>query len=123
MPCGCFLARIPSASSPSSGSGAWRNSSSASSAETRAPARTLSVSSRILSIVELHVAVEMHQIELARVAVEGLQSLPLIAPKKVPNIIAQVLAGDGLARRIAGVVVRGDGIRLRDALITRPLER
>src|SRR4051812_25093767 len=118
-PPGCLRARTSSASSPSSPSGACRYNSSASSPVRRPPSRTRPASSLIFAIVETQRPVERHQPEFAGVAVERLQSLDLVLIEEVPDIIAQVAAGDGLARGVLGEVGGRDGVGLRHALIAR----
>src|SRR3989442_7994798 len=120
---GCLRARTASARRPSSAVGAWRYRSSASSALTRAPARTLSASPVMLGMIKAQRSVERHEVELRSVFVERPQTLELVVAEEVLNIIAQVPPGDRFARRI----VRKVGARhiggMRDALVPSVLQR
>src|SRR4051794_16970657 len=119
MPPGCLRARTSSASSPSSGSGACRYSSSASPAVRRPPARMRSASWLVIVIVKAERSVERRKSELAGVAIERLQPLDRVVSEEVPDIIAQVTPGDGLAGRILRIIGGGDGVGLCHPLVAR----
>src|SRR5579872_6512771 len=123
MPSGCFVARMPSASSPSTGSGACRYSSSASAAFTRPPARILSVSSRIFSIVKPRGTIVRDEFQLVRVPEEGRQAFDLSSAQRVANIIAQVPAGHRLSRGVVRIVLSRHGGGLLHAGVPRALKR
>src|SRR5256885_11755765 len=97
MPPGCLRARMPSASSPSSGSGAWRYSSSASPALIRSPARTLSAIDDVIfnkihrrGSKELDVPPRLDQPMFRGQLVEAPQALRLAVAKPVLDILPQV---------------------------------
>src|SRR5205823_3720746 len=120
---GCLRARTASARRPSSAVGAWRYRSSASSAPTRSPARTLSASPVTLGMIKAQRSVERREVELRGVLVERPQALELVVAKKVLNIIAQVPPGDRFARRIVRIVGARHIGGMRDARVARTLQR
>src|SRR5688572_28118318 len=89
----------------------------------RPPARIVSASWLVFGIVESQRSVKGHEVELAGVAEECLESGDFVAAEHVLDIIAQVPAGDGLTGGVLWIVGGGDGVRLRDAGIPGPLER
>src|SRR5687767_11007868 len=107
MPPGCLRARMPSASSPSSGSGASWYRCSASAALKRPPSRTFSATALVLSILKPQRPVERDQLELARVSVEGLQPVDLAVPENVLDITPQVAPRHRLPRRVVRIVGGG----------------
>src|SRR5574338_1551940 len=117
MPPGCLRWRISSARRPRSGSGACSNRWTAFSADTRSPARILSVSSGIVVMIETDRSRVVGKAELGGVAVERLQPLEFLTTQDVPDIIAQVSPRDRLTAAVTRVIAVGHVVGMRDPLV------
>src|SRR5258708_36213047 len=89
----------------------------------RPPARILSASSVVVSIVKPQEPVVGRKAQLSGVRVERAQPLELLVSEKVPDIISQVDPRRGLLAIVAGIICGRDLMHVRDPFVARSLQR
>src|SRR5258708_11093392 len=89
----------------------------------RPPARILSASSVVVSIVKPQEPVVGRKAQLSGVRVERAQPLELLVSEKVPDIISQVDPRRGLPAIVAGIIGGRDVMHVRDPFFARALQR